>query len=95
VEGGRRSSRLTQRLPRWAPLDWPDATLVRGVAVDVVARIKEESDVPLRSHVSLSMNRAVMAAGLVDRVHVTLFPVNTDRRARIRSSWVRPTSTSS
>jgi dihydrofolate reductase len=59
------------------PLDWPDATLVRGDAVDVVARLKEESDVPLRSHGSLSLNRALMAAGLVDRVQVTLFPVIT------------------
>ncbi|MGE5136839.1 MAG: dihydrofolate reductase family protein [Gemmatimonadota bacterium] len=59
------------------PLDWPDATLVRGDAVDVVARLKEESGVPLRSHGSLSMNRALMAAGLVDRVQVTLFPVIT------------------
>jgi dihydrofolate reductase len=59
------------------PLDWPDATLVRGDAVDVVARLKAESDVPLRSHGSLSMNRALMAAGLVDRVQVTLFPVIT------------------
>jgi dihydrofolate reductase len=58
-------------------LDWPDATLVSGDAVDVVARLKEESDVPLRSHGSLSMNRALMAAGLVDRVQVTLFPVIT------------------
>ena len=32
---------------------------------------------PLRSHGSLSMNRALMAAGLVDRVQVTLFPVVT------------------
>ena len=31
------------------PLDWPDATLVSGDAVDVVARLKEESEVPLRS----------------------------------------------
>jgi dihydrofolate reductase len=59
------------------PLDWPDATVVRGDAVDVVARLKEESEVPLRSHGSLSMNRALMAAGLVDRVQVTLFPVIT------------------
>src|SRR2546423_11796653 len=59
------------------PLDWPDATLVRGDAVDVVARLKGESDVPLRSHGSVSMHRALMAAGLVDRVHVTLFPVIT------------------
>jgi dihydrofolate reductase len=57
------------------PLDWPDATVVRGDAIDVVARLKEESDVPLRSHGSLSMNRALMAAGLVDRVQVTIFPV--------------------
>ena len=57
------------------PLDWPNATLVRGDAVDVVARLKEESEVPLRSHGSLSLNRSLMAAGLVDRVQVTLFPV--------------------
>lgn len=59
------------------PLDWPDAKVVSGDAVDVVARLKEESEVPLRSHGSLSMNRALMAAGLVDRVQVTLFPVIT------------------
>ena len=59
------------------PFDWPDATVVHGDAVDVVARLKEESEVPLRSHGSLSLNRALMAAGLVDRVQVTLFPVIT------------------
>jgi dihydrofolate reductase len=59
------------------PLDWPDASVVSGDAVDVVARLKEESKVPLRSHGSLSLNRALMAAGLVDRVQVTLFPVIT------------------
>jgi dihydrofolate reductase len=59
------------------PLDWPNATLVSGDAVDVVARLKEESAVPLRSNGSLSMNRALMAAGLVDYVQVTLFPVIT------------------
>jgi dihydrofolate reductase len=61
------------------PLDWPDATVVSGDAVDVVARLKEESDVPLRSHGSLSLNRALMAAGLVDRIQVTIFPVITGR----------------
>ena len=59
------------------PLDWPDATVVRGDAVEAVARLKEESEVPLRSHGSLSMNRALLAAGLVDRIQVTLFPVIT------------------
>ncbi len=57
------------------PLDWPDATVVSGDPVDIVARLKEESEVPLRSHGSLSLNRALLAAGLVDRVQVTLFPV--------------------
>ena len=61
------------------PLDWPDATVASGDAVDVVARLKEESAVPLRSHGSLSMNRALMAAGLVDRVQVTIFPVISGR----------------
>ena len=61
------------------PLDWPNATVVSGDAVDVVARLKEESEVPLRSHGSLSLNRALMAAGLVDRLQVTLFPVISGR----------------
>ena len=61
------------------PLDWPDATVESGDAVDVVGRLKQESEVPLRSHGSLSLNRALMAAGLVDRVQVTLFPVITGR----------------
>ncbi len=59
------------------PFDWPDATVVGGDAVDVVARLKEESAVPLRSHGSLSLNRALLAAGLVDRIQVTIFPVIT------------------
>ncbi|HEY9311509.1 dihydrofolate reductase family protein [Williamsia sp.] len=61
------------------PLDWPDATVASGDAVDTVTRLKEESDVPLRSHGSLSLNRALMAAGLVDRIQVTYFPVLTGR----------------
>ena len=61
------------------PLDWHDATVVSGDAVEVVARLKAESTVPLRSHGSLAMNRALMAAGLVDRVQVTIFPVITGK----------------
>ncbi|HYO31245.1 MAG TPA: dihydrofolate reductase family protein [Nocardioidaceae bacterium] len=59
------------------PVDWPNATVLSGDAVDVVARLKDESDLPLRSHGSLSLNRALMAAGLVDFLQVTLFPVIT------------------
>ncbi|MFS0886760.1 dihydrofolate reductase family protein [Aeromicrobium sp. 179-A 4D2 NHS] len=59
------------------PVDWPDATVERGDAVDVVQRLKQESDVPLRSHGSLAMNWSLLAAGLVDVVQVTVFPVLT------------------
>ena len=61
------------------PLDWPDANVVSGDAIDVVASLKQESDVPLRSHGSLSLNRALMTAGLVDRLQVTIFPVISGR----------------
>ena len=57
------------------PLDWPDATLAAGDGVEVVARLKQESSVPLRSHGSMALNRALMAAGLVDFVQITVFPV--------------------
>jgi dihydrofolate reductase len=56
-------------------LGWPDATIVSGDAVDIVTQLKQESDVPLRSTASLSLNWALMAAGLVDRLQVTVFPV--------------------
>jgi dihydrofolate reductase len=52
---------------------------VSGDAVDIVARLKNQSDVPLRSQASLSLNWALLAAGLVDRVQVTIFPVISGR----------------
>ena len=58
-----------------APLDWPDATVVSSDAVEAVRRIKDDSDVPIRSHGSLTLNRALLAAGLVDRIQITVFPV--------------------
>jgi dihydrofolate reductase len=60
-------------------LGWPDATIVRGDGVEIVTRLKQESEVPLRSLASLSLNRALMAAGLVDRLQVTIFPVISGR----------------
>lgn len=55
-------------------LDWPDVTHMKGDAVAVVSELKAKSDVPLRSHGSLSMNRSLMAAGLVDEIQLTIFP---------------------
>jgi dihydrofolate reductase len=57
------------------PLEWPDVTIETGDPAEVVARIKGESKLPLRSHGSLSLNRTLMAAGLVDFIQLTIFPV--------------------
>ena len=59
------------------PLDQPDVELVAADAVDVVASMKDQSGLPLRSHGSVAMNRALLAAGLVDRIQLTVFPVVT------------------
>lgn len=61
------------------PLDWHDARVVAGDAIDIVRRMKEESDTPIRSHGSLSLNHALMAAGLVYRIQITVYPVITGR----------------
>ena len=65
-----------------APLTWKNSTLVAGDALDVVPRLKAESPVPLRCHGSIRMNRALLAAGLVDRLEVMLFPVITGESGR-------------
>ena len=54
-----------------------NSTLIAEDALDAVPRLKEESPLPLRSHGSIAMNRALLAAGLVDRLEVTVFPVIT------------------
>jgi dihydrofolate reductase len=60
-------------------LGWPDATIVSGDGAAIVTRLKEESEVPIRSQASLSLNRSLMAAGLVDRIELTVFPVISGR----------------
>jgi dihydrofolate reductase len=57
------------------PLTWANSTLVAEDALDAVPRLKAESPVPLRCHGSISMNRALLAAGLVDRLELMVFPI--------------------
>lgn len=57
------------------PLQLANSTLIAGDALDAVPRLKAESTGPLRSHGSIAMNRALLAAGLVDRLEVMVFPI--------------------
>ncbi|MHC6174978.1 dihydrofolate reductase family protein [Glutamicibacter endophyticus] len=61
------------------PLDWPDVQVARGDAVEIVTELKHHAERPLRSHGSLMLNSALLNAGLVDYVQVTMFPVLTGR----------------
>lgn len=59
------------------PLTWKNATLIAEDALAAIPRLKAESPVPLRSHGSLAMNHSLLAAGLVDRLELMVFPVIT------------------
>ena len=59
------------------PLGWQNSTLINEDAVTAIERLKRETDIPMRSHGSISLNRALLAAGLVDRIEVMVFPAIT------------------
>lgn len=61
------------------PLGWENSTLIDEDAVTAIERLKRTTDTPLRSHGSISLNRALLAAGLVDRLEVMVFPAITGR----------------
>lgn len=59
------------------PLAWANSTVVRDDAVEVVRRMKSEEIGLLSTIGSLSLCRALLEAGLVDRFRVGIFPVIT------------------
>jgi dihydrofolate reductase len=61
------------------PLGWENSTVIDEDAVIAIERLKRTTDVPMRSHGSISLNRALLAAGLVDRLEVMVFPAITGR----------------
>jgi len=71
------------------PPTWPNATLVSDDAIEAVRTLKEESERPLRTIGSLSLCRSLLAAGLVDRYRVVVFPVVTGATGydRIYDAW--------
>lgn len=71
-----------------APLALPNSTLVDGDAVAAVRTLKQ-GERPLRTIGSLSLCRALLEAGLVDRYRVVIFPVVTGASGqdRIYDGW--------
>lgn len=65
-----------------APLTWANSHLVAGDAAEVVRRMKEDGDRPLRTIGSLSLCRSLVHVGLVDRLRVVVFPVVTGASGR-------------
>jgi len=60
-----------------APLAWANTRRVGGDAVEAVRAMKDDDDPQLRTLGSLSLRRALITAGLVDRFRLVVFPVVT------------------
>ncbi len=55
--------------------DWPNTRICRGDLAEEIRALKAASDVPLRTVGSLSVARRLLAAGLVDRLRLMVFPL--------------------
>lgn len=66
------------------PLSWPNTRLVARDPVEAVREMKEEASASMRTIGSLTLCRALLEAGLVDRFRVVVFPVITGRTGRER-----------
>jgi dihydrofolate reductase len=72
------SSTLTE------PLEWPNSRLVTHNPVEAVREMKDDGAKSMRTIGSLTLCRALLQAGLVDRFRVVVFPVITGRTGRDR-----------
>jgi dihydrofolate reductase len=78
------SSTLTE------PLEWSNSRLIAGDAVEAVRTLKEEGTESLRTLGSLTLCRSLLAADLVDRFRVVVFPVITGSTGHDRSYYGYP-----
>jgi dihydrofolate reductase len=66
------------------PLEWANTRLVARDAVEAVREMKNEAAPSMRTMGSVSVCRALLAAGLVDLFRVVVFPVITGNTGRDR-----------
>ena len=67
-----------------APLSWANSRLVTEDPVEAVRAMKRDDASPLRTLGSITLCRTLLAAGLVDRFRVVVFPVITGITGRER-----------
>ena len=71
------------------PLAWANTKLVARDAVEAVREMKSDGSSPMRTMGSLTVCRALLKAGLVDRFRVVVFPVITGKhRSRPHLRWL-------
>src|SRR3954454_17086996 len=77
VDGLTQASKVVFSSTLEDPLGWANSRLVRDDAVEAVRAMKAEGSELLSTIGSLSLSRALLRAGLVDRFRVVMFPVIT------------------
>ncbi len=66
------------------PLEWANTRLVAGDAIEALPTVKGDSEVPMRTMGSVSLVRNLLAAGLVDRLRLMVFPLTCGSAGRDR-----------
>lgn len=66
------------------PLAWPNTRLIARDAVEAVREMKDTGSRSMRTMGSLTLCRALLSAGLVDRFRVVIFPVITGKTGQDR-----------
>ena len=66
------------------PLAWPNTRLVGTDPVEAVRAMKRDGSTSMRTLGSLTLCRSLLAAGLVDRFRLVVFPVVTGATGRER-----------
>jgi dihydrofolate reductase len=59
------------------PLTWANTEMVAADAVMSLRKMKQEGSAPMRTMGSISLNKALLGAGLVDCLQLVVFPVVT------------------
>jgi dihydrofolate reductase len=72
-------------------LSWEGASLLEGELTEAVAELKSRPGRELQVHGSIELTQALLAAGLIDRHHLIVFPIALRSGARLFDGPIPPT----